>query len=239
MISIVFPTLNEAKGLRSTLESINRLTLPHEVIVSDGKSTDETVAIARQMGATVVEHDGSHRQTIAEGRNMGAAAATGDILVFLDADCTISDPDAFFAEVQRIFAAEPNVVAIAPSIRILPEVATFADRIFSEMLNLGHVFVTTVLRGGSSPGECQMVRRSAFDAVKGYNPSLVTTEDLDLFARLSKVGRVRFVRRLVVWHTGRRVHKIGWPRLLYIYATNYLSRLFRGKPVAAEWKVIR
>src|SRR5205085_1564372 len=86
MISIIIPTLNEAKIIGSTLRTLAAtLTLPHEVIVSDGGSSDRTAELAAPYATTVVVYSGTGRQTIGEGRNEGAKLAAGDFLVFLDA----------------------------------------------------------------------------------------------------------------------------------------------------------
>jgi glycosyltransferase involved in cell wall biosynthesis len=81
MISIIIPTLNEAKIIESTLRTLTAtLTLPHEVIVSDGGSSDRTTELASPYANTVVVFSGEGRQTIGEGRNDGAKAAAGDFL---------------------------------------------------------------------------------------------------------------------------------------------------------------
>ena len=78
MISIIIPTLNEAKIIESTLRTLAAtLTLPHEVIVSDGGSSDRTAELATRHANTVVVYSGAGRQTIGKGRNNGAKAATG------------------------------------------------------------------------------------------------------------------------------------------------------------------
>ena len=95
MISIIIPTLNEAKIIESTLRTLAAtLTLPHEVIVSDGGSSDRTAELAARYANTVVVYSGASRQTIGEGRNDGAKVAAGDFLVFLDADCVVPEPAA-------------------------------------------------------------------------------------------------------------------------------------------------
>jgi len=63
---------------------------------------------------------------------------------------------------------------------------------------------------GEAPGRFQMMRRSAFEKVKGYREDLITREDGDMFARLSKVGRTLYDSKLEVFHSGRRAHAIGW-----------------------------
>lgn len=87
MISIVIPAHNEAHylpyALRSVLIAIQRIEPRCEIIVVDDASTDETGRIATESGAKVVRVD---LRQIAAVRNAGARAATGELLVFLDAD---------------------------------------------------------------------------------------------------------------------------------------------------------
>ncbi len=75
MISIIIPTLKEEKIIGQTVGQFAVLELPHEVIVSDGGSTDSTQAIAEKKGARVIVYHGSERQTIAAGKNLGAREA--------------------------------------------------------------------------------------------------------------------------------------------------------------------
>jgi glycosyltransferase involved in cell wall biosynthesis len=89
-ISIVIPAFNEERLLAQTLAEINRarlafeaVGLTSELIVCDNNSTDCTAEIARATGATVVFEPINQ---IGRARNRGAAAATGDWLLFIDAD---------------------------------------------------------------------------------------------------------------------------------------------------------
>lgn len=83
-ISLVMPAKNEAEGLRRTLPGIRELLPGAQIIVVDDGSTDETAAVARENGATVLSSPYSMGNGAAIKR--GARAATGDILVFMDAD---------------------------------------------------------------------------------------------------------------------------------------------------------
>src|SRR5580704_17436856 len=160
MISIIIPTLDEEKILASTLQTLAAtLTLPHEVIVSDGGSSDRTVDLARQNGASVVVFSGPGRQTIAQGRNDGAEVARGDFLVFLDADCIIPEPDRFFTRALAHFRKNPNLVGLTVCLRVSPEVETFADRLVFGVANLGLRIANNVVRRGHSFGEFQMIRQ--------------------------------------------------------------------------------
>ncbi len=239
MISIIIPTLDEEKIIEKTLKNLAEYTGPHEIIVSDGKSTDQTVAIARRYTNKIaLDHD-SARQTIAGGRNAGAALATGDFLLFLDADVTIPNPDEFFAKALKLFAADEKLVAIAPFIRVLPEMETFFDRLVFWCFGYYLLFFNNFCGIGMAAGEFQMMRTQKYRQLGGYNHQYVAGEDFEFFRRLSLVGKTRVIRDLTVYHTGRRPHSVGWPKLLSIWAINSLSVTLFKKSYSKEWKEIR
>ena len=240
MISIIIPTLNEESVIEGTLSFLKtNLTIPHEVIISDGKSTDATAGLARKYADKVLVYSGTTRQTIAMGRNDGAAAASGEFLAFMDADCRMLDPNAFIARALSHFEHNKETVALTVSVRVLPEYETLADKIVFGGLNRYLHFMNNVLKQGIAAGEFQLIRRSAFDEVGGYNPALVASEDVDMFFRLSKVGKIVFDHKLFIYHTGRRGHAVGWPKLISIWMINTVSMMFRGKAHSKEWTVIR
>ena len=80
-ISVIIPILNEAKILEKTLSQLQPELGSHELIVVDGGSTDASVKIAENYGKVIISERGRGKQL-----NAGAAAATGDILIFLHAD---------------------------------------------------------------------------------------------------------------------------------------------------------
>lgn len=83
-ISLVLPTKNEAEGLRRALPGVRELLPDAEIIVVDDGSTDATAAVARELGATVLSSPYSMGNGAAIKR--GARAASGDVIVFMDAD---------------------------------------------------------------------------------------------------------------------------------------------------------
>ena len=92
MISFVVPAYNEEKYLAATLRSIHEAAKavgqPYEIVVADDASTDATAQIARDEGAQVVAVE---KRQIAATRNAGALAATGERLIFVDADTTVDE----------------------------------------------------------------------------------------------------------------------------------------------------
>lgn len=83
-ISVVLPAKNEAEGLRKTLPRLVRCQPDADIVVVDDGSTDETAAVALEFGARVVQAPYSMGNGAAIKR--GARAATGEVLVFMDAD---------------------------------------------------------------------------------------------------------------------------------------------------------
>jgi len=240
MISIVLPTLNEEKVIGESLQALRpRATVPREIIVSDGGSTDKTVEIARQWADRVVVYSGTGRQTIAAGRNDGAAAAAGEFLVFMDADSRIDDPDAFFAEALKQFEKHPNVVALTARVRVYPRDETLMDRIVFDILSFNVRVLNNVFHRGESVGEFQMMRKELFDKLGGFRTDLVTREDADMFLRLSQVGRTMLDPKLLVYHSGRRAHRVGWPKLLWHWTVNTIWVALFNRAFVREWQVIR
>jgi glycosyltransferase involved in cell wall biosynthesis len=239
IISIVIPTLNEAKIIETTLQTLAAtLTLPHEVIVSDGGSSDRTAELAARYANTVV-YLGAGRQTIGEGRNDGAKAAVGDFLVFLDADCVIPEPDRFFAQALAHFERDPGLVALTAYLRVFPADETFADKLVSCIANLGLWVANNVLKRGASFGEFQMIRREAFARVGGFRADLIAFEDTDMFRRLSRIGRTTIAPKLRVLHSGRRGHQVGHPQLIAMWLVNLVSFSLCDRTFSKEWKPIR
>lgn len=84
MISVIVPVLNEAATIAGTLEHVLALEGEYEIIVVDGGSTDETVAIASRYARVLSSQRGRACQM-----NLGATEARGDVLLFLHADTVL------------------------------------------------------------------------------------------------------------------------------------------------------
>jgi glycosyltransferase involved in cell wall biosynthesis len=240
MISIIIPTLNEEKVIGKTISSLQRLHgYDFEIIVSDGKSKDKTVEIAKSLGAQVVIYEGITRQTIGAGRNLGTSLASGEFFVFLDADVTIPDIDNFFKKTLNLFEKNKKIMALVVRQEVSPEVETFADKFFFTIVNYVYFMLNNILHFGGAGGEFQMIRASAFKDLGGFNEQLAAGEDNDMFQRLAKRGRTRMLLSLKVIHMGRRAHKTGWPKLLFTWVTNWLSALLFNNSVSKVWEEIR
>jgi len=241
MLSIIIPTYNEEKLIAATLGTLkSTLTLPHEIIVSDGGSTDRTVELAKPYASKVVTASEPGRPTVSQGRNAGAGiAAAGEFYIFLDADCAIPEPDRFFTRAMSRFAADPHLVGLSVCLRGFPTEETLGDRIVFGIANLALRFWNNVLNRGHAFGAFQMIRQDAFKRLGGYRAELVTIEDGDMFHRLAKIGRIRIEPELTVLHSRRRNTQIGWPRQILIAAFNFVSVRVRNRAFSKQWRAIR
>lgn len=243
--SVVIPALNEVRCLAPLLERLDRdVRSRHrlEVVISDGGSTDGSIELARALADAVVVHEGTERQTIAAGRNAGAAAARGRLLLFTNADVLFRDDlDGFLL---RMLGEAEHHGAATCRVEVHPEAATMQDRLVLGGCNAVYR-AWTGLGLGMGRGECQAVRRDVFDAVGGYNPRLVAGEDFDLYRRIATWGRttgrarVRFVWDEVVWEDPRRYRKHGYVRTLASWLRNSAYVAFLGRAHSETWEPVR
>jgi len=237
MLSIIIPAREEEKAIAETITQFDSLSIPHEVIVADGKSIDSTVDVARRYANIVVRFEGE-RHTAARGRNDGARVAHGDILAFIDADVTIPNPEEFFTRALLDFENARTIALTGPQ-RALPSLETWADRISFGILNAIVRMRNNVLQLGEASGKIMIVRKSAFDAVGGFRENLVTREDADFFLRLSRIGHTRYDPQLLVYHGARRAHKLGWTHLWWLWTVNVIAVALSGTALSDDWTPVR
>jgi glycosyltransferase involved in cell wall biosynthesis len=200
MVSFVIPAWNEEAVLGQTLlalkEAAASLPLPHETIVVDDASTDQTARIAQERGALVVPVQ--HRQMAAT-RNAGARAARGDMLVFVDAD-TLVNRAVLEAAIHALQCG-----AVGGSCLIL-----FDGRLplYAKGLIPPSHFVRRVF--GVPAGCFVFCRRETFQAVGGFDEKLFAAEEVALGAALKRVGRFLILREFVTT-SGRKLRAYsGW-----------------------------
>lgn len=191
-ISVIIPTLNEARHIVACLASL-RAGHNVEIMVVDGGSQDETVALAQASGAAVLlSPPGRARQ-----QNLGAAAAHGDILFFLHAD-TLAPPD-YDQQIRAAFQ-NPGISAGAfalsirgshPGLKLISLVANWRSRWLQLPYGDQGLFLTAAL----------------FQALGGF-PNLPIMEDLALVRRLRRCGRILTLPQAVLT-SGRRWQQLG------------------------------
>lgn len=216
-ISLIIPAYNEERLLARTLAAVNA-ALPAfvergwatQLIVCDNNSTDRTAEIARAGGATVIFEPVNQ---IARARNAGAAAATGEWLMFIDAD---SRPDlALFAEVGEHIQAG-RCLAGGCTLRLEGKhwLANFVTRVWNWKSRQRRWLA----------GSFIFCEADAFRSIGGFSRELFAGEELDLSLRLAELGQATN-REIVILH---RHPLLTSDRKVRLYSTReHLRFMFR------------
>jgi len=189
-ISVVIPVMDRAEELGRCLESIAQVDYPEnlvQVIVVDDGSSDNSASVAAAHGALVIPSGGRGRGPAAA-RNVGAREASGELLAFIDSDCTASGT--WLAELLPAFG-DPKVVAVGGLVDGMC-MDSAVDRYEAVMssLSLGGRELT----GGAGddtfylPSCNLLVRRTPFLSAGGFNDAMHVGEDVDLTWRLRDSG---------------------------------------------------
>jgi glycosyltransferase involved in cell wall biosynthesis len=198
MLSFVIPAYNEEALLGRTLAALGAAApaggVPFEVVVADDASTDHTAAIAREHGARVVAVQ--HRQ-IAATRNAGARAASGDWLVFVDAD-TVVTPEAVRAAVSALRAGAAGGGCALRFDGRLPLYARLPVAAVNPLYRLL----------GLASGCFLFCTRAAFEAAGGFDERLYGAEEAALSRALRRHGRFVVLREGVTT-SGRKLRTHG------------------------------
>ena len=197
-ISIVVPAFNEEKMLPLCLASIweakralDERGWRTELVVCDNNSTDRTAAIAEEAGAIVVAEPVNQ---ISRARNAGAAAASGDWLVFIDAD---SFPDReLFGELAGAIEAG-RCIGGGATVRFDES----ADRFARSALALWNG-ISRVTRWAA--GSFVFCRAAAFRELGGFSTELYASEEIDFSRRLKRLGRFVILHRHPLLTSGRK-----------------------------------
>lgn len=232
LISVIIPAFNEERYLPETLSSILRARAECrcgvELIVVDNASVDRTMQVARHWGATVVRED---VHNVGRVRNAGAAAAQGDVLVFVDADTVV--PLRFLDGVAEAMS-DPTCIGGRPDVCHYPKLQLL--RIYFR------AWKWIGLKLGIAQGAAQFCRASAFRSLNGYDESLFMGEDVDFYWRLRRLcvareANLKFLGDMIVVPSPRRFdHNPMWRTLIW---TNplFIAPLRRARSAWPAWYV--
>jgi glycosyltransferase involved in cell wall biosynthesis len=183
---VIIPVYNDSRNLRICLGGLRgSLEAPLEYIVVDDGSTDQSPAVAAEFGAKVLSTGG--RLGPACARNIGARAASGDVLLFIDSDVCVK-PDTI-PKIRAEFLRDPSLDALMGSYDSSPAFSTFV----SEYRNLMHHHAHQ-----SSPGKaatfwsgCGGIRKSVFLEFGGFDEmyQAPAIEDIELGYRMAQANR--------------------------------------------------
>ncbi|MEO5650648.1 MAG: TIGR04283 family arsenosugar biosynthesis glycosyltransferase [Ginsengibacter sp.] len=185
MISIIIPTFNEAENIAETIRKIKNSdteNLISEIIISDGKSTDQTVSFASNAGATVVV---SPKKGRASQMNYGASIAKEEIFYFLHADSI--PPNDFTKNI--IDALKNNFVSGCFKL------AFDNDHWFLKANCWFTRFNVNAVRFGD---QSLFVTKKVFEKCGGFDESLLMMEDQEIIHRIKKHGKFKVMNGAVI-----------------------------------------
>ena len=186
-LSVIIPVYNGRQYLSQGLQALaSSARPPDEVLVVDDGSTDGSGTLARTLGAKVLTLADGPRGP-AQARNLGAAQAVGDVLVFLDADVVVH-PDTL-ARIEANFQEAPDIAALFGSYDADPPAPGHVSR----FKNLLHHFTHQHSQREASTFwvGCGAIRREAFMALEGFYEGYArpAVADIELGLRLKETGR--------------------------------------------------
>jgi len=173
------------------------------------------------------------RKGLVVARETGRVIATGDILVYLDADCRA--PLMWLERIERRFAADPVLIAMSGPYRFYDwdwwgrlliraydyTLAPATQFLVKYLLRIGTIFY-----GGNFA-----VRRSALQRIGGFDTSIeFHGEDTNVGRRLFAVGRVSLFHDCYLYTSARRYNAMGKGAVFRLYVRNFTSVLLRGRP---------
>lgn len=228
-LSAVVPAFNEEKLLAETLAHVRRgmevfavRGWPCELIVCDNNSTDRTAEIARAAGARVVFEPVNQ---ISRARNTGAAAASGDWLLFVDADS--SPGPALFADVLE--AIESGCIGGGATVAMpggRPDV-----RLWTKAWNA----FSRATRWAA--GSFLFCNARVFREIGGFSETLYAAEELDLSRRLKRRGRFVVLSRHPLATSDRKARLYAWHEHARFFGKFALlgARILKSREECSIW----
>ena len=216
MLDVVVPMLNEACAIAATLTALRKGAPRATIIVADGGSTDQSVAIARPLcDALIATSAGRARQM-----NAGAAASRGDAIVFVHADTRVPKD---FAD--AIASAMNDPATVGGRFDVTLDDPELRYRMVGRMISLR----SRVMRSATGD-QAIFVRRAVFERLGGF-AEIALCEDVEFVRRLRRCGRIACLRTRVVT-SARRWQRDGVARtILRMWVIKSLFLM----GVAPEW----
>jgi len=219
-ISVIIPAHNEEHYLPLCLKAIrvaaNSISLPVQCVVVLNRCTDRTEQIAQEYGATLVHENAKNLSII---RNAGAALATGDILVTIDAD-SLMQPLTLHEMLEKLSTEK----FIGGGAGVLPERWSLGI-----CCSIAAVVPFLAVHGVSF---CMFwCLKEDFETLGGFNPAFVTIEDVDFAKRLKALGKSRGLKYGTVWKhpvitSCRKFDQFGdW---YLVKNPHFVRRVFKG-----------
>ncbi|MEK7108463.1 MAG: glycosyltransferase [Patescibacteria group bacterium] len=218
LVSIIIPAKNEERNLERLLKQLRQQSFQdYEVVVADAQSTDHTREVAKRLGAKVVAGG-----LPGAGRNLGAAASHGELLIFMDADGVLPHKH-FLRDIIKEFHLRRLDIAAIP---VEPFQGTWADRLLFRFYNIYARLTTRILP--HAVGACMIVKRFLHDQIGGFDETITLAEDMHYARQAAQVGEFDILHSHTIQTAMRRLRKEGRVRLAIKYILGELHMVLKG-----------
>jgi glycosyltransferase involved in cell wall biosynthesis len=240
---MIIPTYQEEEYIKETLVHLARAKsvatskgIESEILVVDS-GRDKTLKLARPITDKVFKF---RERGVSKARNFGASKASGDILLFIDADVIV--PADLLEEVVRTFKDKVIVAAFS---RVQPR--RFRSHSLSASKRLFYllddIFVKNcvkhkILLRFYNRGDVLAVRRDSFFKTRGFNEKLATMEITELILKLSEVGRIALLNT-TVYESVRRLKQWGVLKSYLVWWRYYASYWLLQRPFNSTYETVR
>lgn len=224
--SIIIPAYNEAESIATCVKAaLAQDYQDKEVIVIDNASKDATGDIARSLGVKVLREEKKGTMAACE---CGRRAATGDVIVRLDADC---EPDPTWLSRGMVYFQNSRVVGLTGPYHYFD--ANFWYRSSFFLVQAFYKVVNTLLRwtrlGGIMVGGNSFMRASSLNQIGGFDTSIeFYGDDTDVAKRLARLGLVVFDIRLAIKSSARRFARQGVAKTGWLYTAYFFKVILSG-----------
>jgi len=220
LISVVIPAYNEATYIDRLLEALSKQNFEDfEVIVSDAQSKDGTKEVADSFKDKLdIKFVEAPPLGPAHGRNIGAAKAKGEWLLFLDADVDVRDA----GFMNKMLAKTTEKGWNTSSAQLKVERSLLGKIGHSQ----GYMNLAAHTKHPIFQGYCMFTKKQLFEKLNGFNEKIKYGEDNDYATRSAPYG-FGFVKKTYYYVDPRRYEQEGW-RLLFKNISHEIYRLTHG-----------
>ena len=238
MLSVIVCAHNEAQYLAACLHSLlAQSRLPDEILVINNASTDATRAVAARIAvAAQIPHVrvvDEPRKGLVVARETGRQQATGDVLVYIDADCRA--PLTWLERVERRFERDPDLIALSGPYRfydwdwwgrLLIRAYDFTLAPATQLFVKYILRIGTIFYGGNFAA-----RADALERIGGFDTSIeFHGEDTNVGRRLFAIGRVGLFHDCYLFTSARRYVAMGKGAVFRLYVRNFTSEILHHRP---------
>jgi len=231
-ISVIVCAHNEARYLPACLHSVlAQSRIPDELLVINNASTDETSLVASQIPHVRVVDE--PRKGLVVARETGRRHASGDLLIYLDADCRA--PLTWLERIERRFDRDATLLALSGPYRYydwdwtgraLIRAYDFTLAPATQLLVRHLLRIGTIFYGGNFA-----VRKEALERIGGFDTSIeFHGEDTNLGRRLFAIGKVGLFHDCYLYTSARRYVAMGKGAVFRLYVRNFTSELLHHRP---------